>query len=79
MKKKSSNSSKKKYTRISNGKNVEFKSFETYLIDRFIDDKRNISYPREIGIAKKLGKIAKRRDFCNSYAVPKFLKFCYFS
>jgi hypothetical protein len=78
MKKKSSNSSKKKYTRISNGKNVEFKSFETYLIDRFIDDKRNISYPREIGIAKKLGKITKLQEFWDSITVTKVSSLCYF-
>jgi hypothetical protein len=78
MKKKSSNSSKKKYTRISNGKNVEFKSFETYLIDRFIDDKRNVNYPREIGIAKKLGKITKLQEFWDSITVTKVSSLCYF-
>ena len=78
MKKKSLNLLKKKYTRISDGKTVEFKSFETYLIDRFIDDKKNISYPREIGIAKKLGKITRLQEFWDSVTVTKVSSLCYF-
>lgn len=78
MKKKSLNLSKKKYTRINNGKNIEFKSFETYLIDRFIEDKINISYPREIGIAKKLGQITRLQEFWDSVSVTKVASLCYF-
>lgn len=66
MKKKSSDSLKKKYTAIKNNQTVEYRSFETYLIGKFISDGVKVNYPIEIKMAKKMGEISRLQEFWDS-------------
>lgn len=77
-KKKSQNSLKKKYTEIIDGKEIVFKSFETYLINKFISDKTSINYPREIKIAKKLGELSRDQRFWEYIPQTKVDSLCFF-
>ena len=78
MTKKLLSSSKKKYTKTINGEEVVFQSFATYLIDLLIADKLNISYPREIKIAKQLGQICLDQKFWESLPVEKVNSLTFF-
>lgn len=78
MKKKLPNTLKKKYIEIINGQEVVFKSFETYLINKFISDKTKISYPNEIKMAKMLGEISKDQEFWNFVPQGKVDSLCFF-
>lgn len=66
MKKKSSDSLKKKYTAIKNNQTVEYRSFETYLIGKFISEGVKVNYPIEIKMAKKMGEISRLQEFWDS-------------
>ena len=78
MTKKSLNLSKKKYIKTVNGEEVVFQSFATYLIDLLIADKKNISYPREIKIAKQLGQICLDQKFWDSLPAEKVNSLSFF-
>ena len=78
MTKKSLNLSKKKYIKTVNGEEVVFQSFATYLIDLLIADKKNISYPREIKIAKQLGQICLDQKFWDSLPTEKVNSLSFF-
>jgi len=78
MTKKLLSSSKKKYTKILNGEEITFHSFETYLIDLLISDKKAISYPREIKIANILGEISKEQSFWESLPNQKVSSLSFF-
>jgi hypothetical protein len=78
MKKKLPNTSKKKYIEIIDGKEVVFKSFETYLINKFISNKDSVNYPREIKIAKQLGELSRDQEFWNYIPQCKVDSLCFF-
>jgi len=78
MKKKSLSSSKKKYTAVKNNKTIEYRSFETYLIGRFISEGVKVNYPMEIKLAKKLGQISRDQEFWDSVEVTQVTSLCYF-
>lgn len=78
MKKKSSDSLKKKYTVIKNNEIVEYRSFETYLIGKFISDGVKVNYPIEIKMAKKMGEISRLQEFWDSVESTKVNSLRYF-
>jgi len=78
MKEKSLSSSKKKYTAVKNNKIIEYRSFETYLIGRFISEGVKVNYPMEIKIAKKLGQISRDQEFWDSVEATQVTSLCYF-
>ena len=78
MKKKSLNSSKKKYIRIINGEEVIFHSFGNYLIELLITDVKSISFPREMKLASILGKISTDQTFWESLPNQKVNTLAFF-
>ena len=78
MKKKSLNSSKKKYIRIIDGKEVVFHSFGNYLIELLISDIKNVSFPREMKFANILGKISTDQKFWDSLPEQKVNSLTFF-
>lgn len=69
----------KPYIKIADGEIIVFKSFETYIIDKLLVDKRNISYPLEMKMAKKLAAISKDQKFWNSIPETKVNSLTYFA
>ena len=69
----------KPYIKIADGEIIVFKSFETYIIDKLLVDKRNISYPLEMKMAKKLAAISKDQKFWNSVPETKVNSLTYFA
>lgn len=78
MKKKSLNSSKKKYIRIIDGKEIVFHSFGNYLIELLISDIKNVSFPREMKFANILGKISTDQTFWESLPNEKVYSLAFF-
>ena len=78
MKEKSLSSSKKKYTAVKNNKIIEYRSFENYLIGRFISEGIKVNYPIEIKIAKKLGEISRDQEFWDSIESTQVTSLRYF-
>lgn len=78
MKKKSSDSLKKKYTAIKNNQTIEYRSFETYLIGKFISEGTKVNYPIEIKMAKKMGEISRLQEFWDSIESTQVTSLRYF-
>lgn len=67
-----------KYTRVVNGKDVTYRTFELFLIDILLASKVGINYGKEIKAAKVLTSLTKNQDFWEQVCLPKVPSLVYF-